>query len=79
MSTKYVCYERFDGCYGEVTGNCKAGAYLTLDNGQEAFAYKFASLLPGTRVLCTVLKMPIEEKRMLVSIDSVRGCSPMAA
>lgn len=79
MNTDYVSYERFDGCYGEMTGSCKSGAYLTLGNGQEAFAYKFASLLPGTKVLCTVLKMPTGEKRMLVSIDSVRGCSPMAA
>lgn len=61
MNTDYVSYERFDGCYGEMTGSCKSGAYLTLDNGQEAFAYKFASLLPGTKVLCTVLKMPTGE------------------
>ena len=79
MNVNNISYERFDGCYGEVTGRCKAGAYLTLDNGQEAFAYKFASLLPGTKVLCTVLKMPTEEKRMLVSIDSVRGDSLVAA
>lgn len=79
MNTNHVSYERFDGCYGEVTGSCKSGAYLTLDNGQEAFAYKFTSLLPGTKVLCTVLKMPTEEKRMLVSIDSVRGYSPLVA
>ena len=44
MNTDYVSYERFDGCYGEMTGSCKSGAYLTLGNGQEAFAYKFASL-----------------------------------
>ena len=79
MNTNHASYERFDGCYGEVTGSCKSGAYLTLDNGQEAFAYKFTSLLPGTKVLCTVLKMPTEEKRMLVSIDSVRGYSPLVA
>lgn len=72
-------YELFDGCYGEVTGRCKAGAYLTLDNGQEAFAYKFASLLRGTKVLCTVIKMPTDEKRMLVSIDSVGGYSSAVA
>lgn len=73
-----VSYERFDGCYGEVTSRCKAGAYLMLDNGQRAFAYRFASLLPGTKVLCTVLKMPTDEKRMLVSIDSVGGHSSAA-
>lgn len=72
-------YERFDGCYGKVTGRCKAGAYLTLDNGQEAFAYKFSNLILGTRVLCTVIKMPTNEKLMLVSIDSVDGLSPAVA
>ena len=72
-------YEKYDGCYGEVTGRCSAGAYLRLDNGQEAFAYKFASLLPGTKVICTVLKMPTGDKKMLVSIDSIRDYSPLAA
>lgn len=70
--TDYDGYDRYDGCYGVVTGRCGKGAYLTLDNGQEAFAYRFASLLPGTKVLCTVLKLATEGKRMLVSIDSVR-------
>lgn len=79
VNTKYVCYERFDGCYGEVTSSCRTGVYLTLDNGQGAFAYKFANLLPGTKVLCTVMKMPTEGKRMLVSIDSVKEWSPVAA
>lgn len=79
MKTTDVVYERFDGCYGEVTGSCRVGAYLTLDNGQEAFAYRFANLPPGTEVLCTVLKMPTEEKRMLVSVDSVMARRPAAA
>lgn len=79
MNNNYKGYEKFDGCYGEVTGKCRAGAFLTLDNGQEAFAYKFASLLPGTKVLCTVLKQPTEEKKMLVSIDSVVSHVPLAA
>ena len=74
-----ISYERYDGCYGVVTGRCRSGAFLTLDNGQEAFAYKFSGLPNGTKVLCTVLRMPTEEKRMLVSIDSVGGNSPMAA
>ncbi len=70
---EYTGYERFDGCYGEVTGRCSCGSFLTLDNGQEAFAYKFVSLLPGAKVLCTVLKLATEDRRMLVSIDSVRS------
>lgn len=64
-------YEVMDGCYGRVTGRCQKGAFLELDNGQEAFAYKFASLLPGTEVLCTVLRQVVENRKMLVSIDSV--------
>lgn len=79
MEMDYIGYERYDCCYGEVTGRCQAGAYVTLDNGQLAFAYRFGNLLPGTRVLCSVQKLPTEDKRMLVSIDSVGGCSPMAA
>lgn len=79
MNTQHVCYERFDSCYGEVTSRCNAGAFLRLENGQDAFAYKFGNLLPGTKVLCTVLKMPTETKRMRVSIDSVMDRSPMVA
>lgn len=64
-------YEPFDGCFGVVTERCRAGAYLQLDDGEEAFAFRFGNLFPGTKVLCTVLKEAKEEKRMLVSIDSV--------
>jgi len=64
-------YEVLDGCYGKVIDTCRKGAFLTLDNGQEAFAYKFANLFPGTLVLCTVRKLADERMRMLVSIDSV--------
>lgn len=64
-------YEVLDGCYGTVVGRCRKGAFLTLDNGEDAFAYKFANLWPGTRVLCTVLRLADEGRRKLVSIDSV--------
>ncbi len=69
-------YERFDGCYGTVTSRCFRGAYLELDNREQAFAYKFANLFPGTKVLCTVLKQAAEGRRMLVSIDSVLPLVP---
>ena len=72
-------YEVMDGCYGRVTGRCQKGAFLKLDNGQEAFAYKFASLLPGTEVLCTVLRQAVENRKMLVPIDSVLRYMPLAA
>lgn len=64
-------YEVMDGCYGTVVDRCQKGAFLTLDNGEDAFAYKFGNLWPGTKVLCTVLRMGDEGRRKLVSIDSV--------
>ena len=66
-----VIYEKDDACYGKVTCCCRTGAFLVLDNGQEAFAYKFASLQPGTEVLCCVERVPVDDRRMLVSIESV--------
>lgn len=71
-------YEVFDGCYGTVVGRCQKGAFVTLDNGEDAFAYRFANLWPGTKVLCTVLRLADESRRKLVSIDSVT-CYPAAA
>ena len=64
-------YEVMEGCYGTVVGRCQKGAFVTLDNGEDAFAYKFANLWPGTKVLCTVLRLADEGRRKLVSIDSV--------
>lgn len=72
-------YEWFDGCYGTVTGRCLKGAYLELDDGEQAFAYKFGNLFPGTKVLCTVLKQATEDRKMLVSIDSVLHPVPVGA
>lgn len=65
-------YEVLDGCYGIVQNCCRTGAYLILDNGELAFAYKFGNLKPGTEVLCTVRKPACADKRKLVTIDSVR-------
>jgi len=72
-------YEPFDGCYGTIIDRCRAGAYLQLDNGEEAFAYKFGNLFPGTKVLCTVLRLPTEGRKMLVSIDSIVQYAGFAA
>ena len=74
-----TAYEVFDGCYGTVKDRIREGVYLELDNGQEAFAFRFANLLPGSKVLCTVLKLPREGRKMLVSIDSVVWHTPLAA
>lgn len=43
------------------------------------FAYKLANLFPGAKVLCTVLKQATEDRRMLVSIDSVPQLMPIGA
>lgn len=59
-----------DGVYGVVTGGCRSGLFVELENGQEAFA-PFGGLHPGTKVLCTVLKKATEKWRVLVAIDSV--------
>lgn len=74
-------YERLDGCYGTVTGTCRKGAFLTLDDGEEAFAYQMANLRCGSIVLCTVRRLADEaqNRRMLVSIDSVVEYAPIAA
>ena len=64
-------YEMFDGCYATVVGRCQKGVFLTLDNGEDAFAYKFCNLWPDTKVLCTVLRLAEDGRRKLVSIDSV--------
>ena len=65
-------YDVLDGCYGIIENCCQKGAFLALDNGELAFAYKFSNLRPGTEVLCTVRRLANGERRMLVSIDSVR-------
>lgn len=72
-------YEPLDGCYGEVEATCRSGAFLRLDNGQAAFAYKFANLYPGTQVLCTVRRLADGDRRMLVTIDSVLKHASRAA
>ena len=64
-------YDVLDGCYGIIQNCCRKGAFLVLDNGELAFAYKFSNLRPGTEVLCTVRRLANRDQRMLVTIDSV--------
>ena len=68
---EFQTYEVLEGCYVTVVSRCRNGAFLTLDNGEDAFAYSFGSLYPGTKVLCTVLRLATETKLKLVSIDAV--------
>lgn len=67
-------YEVMDCCYGTVTAKCQKGVFLRLDNGEDAFAYRF-NLMIGTEVLCTVLRQATDRLRTLVSIDSVDSAS----
>lgn len=64
-------YSKYDSCYGHITGRCQSGAYLTLDNGQLAFAYRMAGLRNGTKVFCSVMKKAAEGRRMLVNVEGV--------
>lgn len=64
-------YDVWDGCYGIVLSRCRKGAFLTLDNGETAFAYGFGNLWPGTEVLCTVQRLASDNRHMLVTIDAV--------
>lgn len=63
-------YNVRDGVRAVVTGGCSKGLFLRLENGQKAFA-SFGGLVPGTEVICTVLKKATERWRVLVAIDSV--------
>lgn len=64
-------YERYDECYGRVTSRCRSGAFVELDNGESAFAYKYANLVPGSKVICSILKPAAENLRTMVSITTV--------
>ena len=74
-------YDLYDAAYGVVTCCSRSGAYLTLDNGEDAFAYKAANLRPGTKVLCSVTRLAKPDRGWLklVCIESVRYASPLAA
>ncbi len=64
-------YEVFDECYGVITGRCRKGAFIQLENGQEAFAYRYANLRPGSEVICAVQRPPREGLRMLVTVSHI--------
>lgn len=66
-------YERWDECKGKIDSICKAGAFITLDNGEKAFSYECGCLPVGTQIVCTVLRKAKEEqnKKMLVGFDSL--------
>ena len=63
-------YNIRDGVRAVVTGVCKNGLFLCLENGQAAFAY-FSPLELYTEVYCTVKRKPSGRRDALVVIDSV--------
>lgn len=73
LPEKAVVYERWDECVGKIDSVCKAGAFLTLDNGEKAFSYECGCLPVGTQIICTVLRKAREaqNKKMLVGFDSL--------
>ena len=58
MTNNEVKYERFDECYGTVIDRCNTGVFLELDNGQQAFAYNFVMINRGSKVICSVQRLP---------------------
>lgn len=60
-----------DSCYGEVTCRTQKGIFILLENGTECFSFTCASLASGSKVLCSVLRQPMENRKTLVSVDSV--------
>ena len=66
----YEEYEIRDAVMGTVTRKCSKGLFLTLENGEEAYA-KFGYLPIGTKVLCSVFKKASERLLMTVFIDSI--------
>lgn len=78
---KQDTYQVFDMCYGIIGDRTWSGAYVMLDNGEEAYANHCANLRKGTHVLCSVLKPEQPEKGRLkvVGIDSVLYPSVLAA
>lgn len=79
ITNETLGYDRFEGYYATVTSTCHSGAFLQLDNGEDAFAYKFASLIPGSEVLCTVLRQAMDGRKKLVSIDAIINYAPRYA
>lgn len=72
-------YEVMDECYAVVSSRCGNGIFLTLDNGEKAYAHRFGNLIPGDEVICRVDKLPQADKGILVSVSSVRRYNTRAA
>lgn len=74
-----MAYERDDSCYGTIIGRCKAGGFLVLDNGEEAFGYDLGNLPLGSQVICNIRRAGTEARRILVRLESVIQYGSQAA
>lgn len=66
-------YIKGDCCYATVTSRDCKGSYLELDNGQGAYVYGVGNLPNGTKILCTIIRSAIPEKRARARLDSIGG------
>lgn len=70
MQKNNAVYRVWDTCTGTVEGKSRDGVYLTLDNGEEAFAFRYTGLKIGDKVFCSVKHPARDGRKMLVTIDS---------
>ena len=66
-------YIKGDCCYATVTSRDCKGSYLELDNGQGAYVYGVGNLPTVTKILCTITRSAIPEKRAKARLDSICG------
>lgn len=68
-----------DECYATVSSRCGGNVFLTLDNGQKAFAYNFGSLAYGQQVICAITRAAAGSNCMRAVITHVCGYDMLAA
>ncbi len=64
-------YERNESAYGIVTSRCRKGAFISLENDEVGFCPEAGNIPTGTKVIVTVRKTAMEEKRCILGLDSV--------
>ena len=66
-------YERNESAYGTVSSRCRKGAFISLENDEVGFCPEAGNIPTGTKVIVTVKKPAVEEKRCMLVLDSVCG------
>ena len=72
-------YTKGDCCYAVVTSRAAKGSFLELDNGQKAFAYGIGNLPCGTKILCTITRSALGQRRACARLDSTCGFYELCA